>query len=63
MALAETRLLRFSPWVAPLDVVRTVAQIGRVLQDNIKDGTPRRRFWVLSVLGATIGLVPNPSIT
>ncbi len=49
-ALAEIRSLRRSPWVAPLDVVRTVAQIGRVLQDNIKDGTPRRRGVLLDCM-------------
>ena len=39
---AETRSLGMSPWVAPLDVVRIVAQFGRTAQDNIKDGTTRR---------------------
>ena len=42
-APAEILSLRVSPWIAPLDVDRIVAQNGRATQDNIKDGTSRRR--------------------
>ncbi len=44
---AESLSLRCSPWIAPLDVVRIVAQFGRVPQDNVKDGTSRRGILVL----------------
>ncbi len=48
-ASAETRLLRRSPGVANLDVVRIVGHFGRTAQDNIKNGTrrPRGRSWDL----------------
>ena len=37
----ETRLPTLSPCVAPLDVDRSNAQIGRLPRDNVKDGTHR----------------------
>ena len=43
LPLRETRFVRRSPWIASLDVDRIVAHIGRVPQDNIKDGTSRRK--------------------
>jgi len=47
-ALAKIRLLTRSPSVATLDVVLNLVHVGRPAQDNIKNGTHRRRGALLA---------------